>query len=108
MCPDRLPARPHAIEVGVYWLTALGAVCLLAGCLSPTKKIAERLPDLREQWQASVIRQIAQPQRVVDWPMALALLQENNPKLRRARLEITNSQELVRQVFKDLLPTVNL
>src|SRR6185369_15002683 len=48
------------------------------------------------------------PEQTADWPTAVALLHAQNLKLRSARSEITNSEESVRQVFKDLIPTLNL
>ncbi|MDB6068800.1 MAG: hypothetical protein JWR26_5008 [Pedosphaera sp.] len=84
------------------------ALVLLTGCLSPQNKVARELPALHHRWQADVARQSALPERALAWPEALALLQQNNLKLRAARVDITNSQELARQVFRDLIPTINL
>src|SRR5581483_9271248 len=67
------------------------AAVLLAGCISPRKKVVERLPCLESAWQAAV-----------------ALLETNNLKLRSARYGITNAQELAGQVFRDLIPNVDL
>ncbi len=84
------------------------AAVLLAGCISPRKKVAERLPGLESAWQAAVARQADLPRRVLDWPEAVALLETNNLKLRSARYGITNAQELAGQVFRDLIPNVDL
>jgi outer membrane protein TolC len=81
---------------------------LLAGCLSARREVDKKLPAVQSRWQTELARQIALPDRIVSWPEALALLQTNNLKLRAARVDITNAQELARQVFKDLIPTVNL
>lgn len=80
----------------------------LTGCLSPQKKAAEELPALHAHWQADVARQFALPERTLDWSQALALMQANNLKLRAARVDITNSQELATQAYRDLIPTINL
>jgi hypothetical protein len=80
---------------------------VLAGCLSPTKKVSNYYGDVQAQWRTNVARQMALPVRNLTWPEALDLLQERNLKLRRSRNDITNAIENVRQVFKDLLPTLN-
>src|SRR5690349_17546828 len=81
---------------------------LLSGCLSPKKKVAARLLELRPQWTTNVAHQAALPEEAVDWPSAVALLRARNLKLLSGRFEITNSQESVRQVYKDLIPTLDL
>jgi hypothetical protein len=88
--------------------TAFLIAATLSGCVSPYKKVAHRMLELRPQWETSVVHQASLPQRTVDWPQATALLLNNSLKLRRARVEVTNAQENVRQVFKDLLPQVNV
>lgn len=96
-------ARPLAIvTASVAILTAL------SGCLSPHKKVAQRLADVRGEWQTNVAHQVNIPARTLDWESAVAALRENNLRLRRARVDITNAQESVRQIFKDLLPTLTL
>jgi hypothetical protein len=81
---------------------------LLAGCLSPKKKVAARYNELRVQWTTNLLHQAQLPEQSLDWPAATVRLHAQNLKLRSARFEITNSQESVRQVFKDLIPTLNL
>ncbi|MCI0534617.1 MAG: hypothetical protein L0Z50_05260 [Verrucomicrobiales bacterium] len=70
--------------------------------------MAERVESLKKQWQTNLEAQANLPVRVLDWPTALAQLRAGNLKLRQARTEVTNSQEAVRQVFRDLAPTLNL
>jgi hypothetical protein len=91
------------------WLqfSCLGLL-ILPGCVTPQKRIAREMPALRSQWQADVAHQSALPERRVSWLEALALLEKNNLKLRGARVDITNSEEIARQVYRDLIPTVNL
>ncbi len=79
----------------------------LAGCYSPNKKVASYYQDVQGQWQTNVARQMALPARDATWPEALRLLEERNLKLRRARNDVTNATENVRQVFRDLMPTLN-
>lgn len=83
----------------------LALIC--AGC-SPQKKVAQHMNQLRYEWQTNVIYQANLPERVVDWPEAVAIMLENNLKLRQSRIELTNAHESLRQVFKDLIPTLNL
>jgi hypothetical protein len=83
-------------------------IALLTGCLSPEKKIAKEMNTARAHWQADVARQSVLPMRELNWSEALALLRENNLKLRTARVEVTNCHEQVQQVFRDLIPNVNL
>lgn len=93
----------------LFWLaSSCLAPLLLTGCLTPGKKVAQEMPVLHARWQADVAHQSALPERALDWPAALALLRSNNLKLRSARADITNSQDLARQVYKDLIPTINL
>lgn len=80
----------------------------LPGCLSPHKKVAERVSELRTHWQTSAVYQAKLPVRSLDWAAAVAFLHENNLRLARARADVTNAQENVRQIFKDLLPTVTV
>ena len=80
----------------------------LCGCLSPSKKVAQSVSQLQYQWQTNVARQAALPEKVLNWAQAVTYLKAGNLKLRRARADITNAEENVRQVFKDLMPTVNL
>src|SRR5688572_29605644 len=91
-------------------LVAMGlpALAAFSGCLSPEKKVARQLPELRAQWQTNAVHQASLPERVLDWDAAVQHLRENNLTLRRARVEITNAHENYRQIFKDLLPQINL
>lgn len=66
------------------------------------------MPALRTHWKADVAHQSALPERRVDWSEAQQLLLASNLKLRSARVDITNSQELARQPYRDLIPTINL
>lgn len=77
------------------------------GCGSPGKRVDRQVTSLREQWQTNVLRQANLPERSLDWPGAVRVMEAHNLKLRQARTELTNAQENVRQVFKDLIPTVN-
>lgn len=80
----------------------------MTGCTSPRERAAKEMPALRSRWKADVAHQSALPERRLDWAEAVALLQENNAKLKSARIDVTNSQEIARQVYRDLIPTINL
>jgi hypothetical protein len=75
--------------------------------LSLKNKVSQNFGSLQAQWQTNVIRQMALPEQVLNWPQAVAQLEAGNLKLRRGRADITNANENVRQVFKDLTPTLN-
>jgi hypothetical protein len=81
---------------------------LAAGCHSPQTRVAERVRALEQDWRTNLLYQESLPERVLDWPAALAQLRASNLKLRQARLDLTNAQESVRQVYRDLVPTLNL
>jgi hypothetical protein len=84
------------------------ALLIITGCANPQKRVVEEMPALRSQWQTNVAHQAALPARDLSWPEAVALLRQKNLKLKAARISVTNSQELERQVFRDLTPTINL
>jgi hypothetical protein len=91
------------------WSALVCVVLLtLTGCLSAPKKVEQKLPEIRAQWQADVARQSSLPSRSLDWNQALDLLRAKNLKLRAARASVTNSQELATQPYRDLIPTINL
>ncbi|HSM86965.1 MAG TPA: hypothetical protein VLT16_12470, partial [Candidatus Limnocylindrales bacterium] len=78
------------------------------GCSSPKQRVAQRMDSLRTEWKTNLAYRARLPERAVDWPAALAELRAHNLKLRLAATEVTNSQEAVRQVFRDLVPMLNL
>src|SRR5260370_12242119 len=80
------------------------AFVLLTGCLSPQNKIAKEIPALHDRWQADVARQSALPERVLSWPEALALLQQNNLKLRAPPPYITTCPKPAPHDYPDLTP----
>src|SRR4026208_2597343 len=84
------------------------AVAVLSACSSPKTKVAGQFHVLRKAWEDNVNYQAQLPNRTLDWPTAVQVMSENNLKLRQAATDVTNSQEAVRQVFKDLIPTLNL
>jgi len=99
-------SRYNKIRLDVLGLLLL--VALSSGCISPAKKVDRFYGRVQAQWESNVISQASLPIRNLEWTDAVRLLEERNLKLRRGRNELTNAQENVRQVFKDLLPTLNL
>ncbi|HEV8542002.1 MAG TPA: hypothetical protein VGR78_06405, partial [Verrucomicrobiae bacterium] len=98
-------------NVGSSWflLTISCAMLLLAaGCGSPSRRVNEQMGKLRDEWQTNLTHQLVLPEKVLDWPSALELMRAHNLKLRQASMEVTNAQEGVKQVYKDLIPTINL
>jgi outer membrane protein TolC len=90
--------------------TWLGLAALLAfgGCASPRQHVATRVASLAKEWQTNILYQTRLPDRALDWPTALAELRAHNLKLRQAGTDRTNAQEAVHQVFRDLLPMLDL
>jgi hypothetical protein len=90
--------------------SAFACLTLLAlpGCLSASKKVEQKLPEVRTQWASFVNQQSSLPVRTLDWSQAVELLRTNNIKIRTARTEITNTLERATQPYRDLIPTINL
>jgi hypothetical protein len=89
-------------------LFSLFFLLLIGGCRSPQTRVEQHMGDLRVEWGTNFAHQAHLAVRMIDWPEAVALMEARNLTLRQSRLEITNSQEMVRQVFRDLTPTLNL
>ena len=89
-------------------VASLLCALLFSACSSPKTKVARQLDQLRQQWEANVNYQVQLPNRTLDWPTAVQVMRENNLKLRQAATDVTNSHEAVIQIFKDLVPTLNL
>ncbi len=70
--------------------------------------MAREIPGLQRQWQTNVTLQANLPVRQLTWPDAVGMLQAGNLKLLQAHIEVTNSQENYYQVYKDLLPSLDL
>jgi hypothetical protein len=90
------------------WIVPCLVLCLITGCTSPKKRVARQMKQLRHEWETNMLAQANLPERVLDWSSAVNLMLGHNLKLLQARTEMTNAEESVRQVFKDLIPTVNL
>ena len=83
------------------------ALMFAGGCASPEKHVSKHMDGLRASWETNLERHVTLPVRTVDWPQAMQLMLEGNLKLRQARADVTNNIENYRQVFKELLPTLN-
>src|SRR4051794_5716950 len=92
---------------GVALAALMAIVATWMGCASPEKKVNARMDQLRTEWETNIAHQANLLERVVDWPTAWQLLLQNNLKLRQSRNEVTNTIENYRQVYKELIPTVN-
>src|SRR5580765_7587725 len=107
----QFPVRRGTVRTAcprILLVCMFGVAVAVSGCLSPKKKVQAKTTELRSQWTTNLIHQENLPEQRMDWPQAVAFLRAHNLKLLSARMEITNSQESVRQVFKDLIPTLNL
>lgn len=99
---------PERLVVNLRLATAAGVCALLwAGCLSPNKKVEAHMNRLRHTWETNLVVQSNLPEKVLDWQTAVDLVLRNNLKLIQARTLITNANENLRQVYKDLIPTLN-
>src|SRR5688572_32270666 len=87
--------------------TATLLAVTLCACRSPQEQVNRHLEGIRLAWQTNVQHQANLPVRQVDWPGALELLLANNPKLRQTRVDYTNNVENYRQIFRELIPTLN-
>lgn len=91
---------------GIVFTVAL-MMMLLCACRSPEKRVAKHMEGIRVAWQTNFEHQVNLPERRVDWPTGVELLLANNPKLRQARIDYTNNVENYRQIFRELIPTLN-
>jgi hypothetical protein len=95
----------HRIFASALAIFAVGA--MLAGCKSPEKNVEGHMGGLRVAWQTNLARQSNLPERPIDWPGGVALVLSNNAKLKQSRIDLTNTIEGYRQVYRDLVPTLN-
>jgi hypothetical protein len=65
------------------------------------------MDGIRVAWQTNLVRHENLPVRQVDWSTGVELLLAKNPKLRQARIDYTNSVENYKQIFRELIPTLN-
>src|ERR1041385_5246771 len=80
---------------------------LLSACRSPEKQVNKRLEGIRVRWQTNLVWHENLPVRKLDWSTGVELLLAKNPKLRQARIDYTNSVENYKQIFRELIPTLN-
>jgi hypothetical protein len=92
----------------VFVLAVLLCALLFSACSSPSRKVSLQMQSLRVQWESNLTYQAQLPERVLDWPAAVQVMRESNLKLRQTATDVTNAHEAVQQVFKDLIPTLNL
>ncbi len=78
------------------------------GCAGPEKRVAEQMAGIRQSWSADYAQQSDLPVRQIDWPTALELMLQNNMKLRQSRMDLTNTLDNYRQIFRELIPSLNL
>ena len=102
---SRKPISDFVARFSVFAAALL--MVLLCACKSPEKQVSIHLEGIRAAWQTNLEHQVNLPERQLDWPSALELLLANNPKLRQARVDYTNNVENYRQIFRELIPTLN-
>lgn len=88
-------------------LALLAVIATWLGCGSVEKHVDLRMDQLRVDWQTNLVRQANLPEQKIDWPTARRMMLEKNLKLRQARTDVTNAIENYRQIYRELLPTLN-
>ncbi len=100
--------RGFALAGKRYLLSGVLVLLATAGCRSPSLTIEKEVTKLDESW---VRRTTAFPHREVrslNWPQALDLMQRHNLALLRADEERDRARRGIGQVYKKLLPYVQL
>ena len=98
----------RAIASRAGFATAAALMLFLCACGSPEKHVSHHMEGLRVAWETNYLHQLNLPARKVDWPTGLELLLAKNPKLRQARVDYTNALENYHQIFRELIPTLNM
>ncbi len=81
---------------------------VLAGCASPSARLAERETARADAYREAAVRSESLAPAPLTFTDALASLRERNLDLLAARHAIISAEENARQVYKDLLPGANL
>jgi len=84
------------------------SVFTMVGCRSPSDVINRESVILDESWAHRVKSFSAREVRILTWPEAVALMKERNPLLLRADEERFRAQRGIGQVYKNLLPYMQL
>ncbi len=87
------------ILVPALWLT---------GCFSAEMRVVEQLPNIHREWQTQVRHQANLQEKTVGWSQAVTQLQVGNLKWRTSRHGVASAKEAVRQVYRDLRPSLNV
>jgi hypothetical protein len=92
--------------------TALLLVCVAGmvgtGCKNPTHKVDEVAVTLRDSWKQRADAYSKRETRLLTWPEALRLMEERNPPLLKADEEVFRAKRQIGQVYKNLIPYVQL
>lgn len=97
-------ARSH----GPCVLVCLAAMLGFVSCKSPKTHVAQELVVQTEEFRSEIQRQSDLPTRSLNWDEALRFMIENNPELLHSILDHQNSLDRERQIYKDLIPSLNL
>lgn len=99
------PTRPHAL---VLLLAAGVSVLLSSGCHSVDQRLATHTDTIENAYREEAARQADLPAATLTWDEALQRLRTDNLTLRESRAAVLSAEERRRQVYKDLLPGVNV
>jgi len=61
-------------QLAVPWLNLglLLLVALLVSCISPRERLTQQMGHLTDEWKTNIAYQANLPERILDWPTALA------------------------------------
>jgi len=93
-----------------HMLMGLTVMCLLitSGCRSPLPVIQKEASVLDAAWGRRSEDSLRREVRVLVWADAVRLLNERNPELRRADAERVRAKRDIGQVYRNLLPYMQL
>jgi hypothetical protein len=88
-------------------LSILVGLLGLSGCRTPNLEVERRTAEVQAEWVEAVARQSDLPEATLSWEEARERMLRDNARLQESRMTLTNSQKAVRQVFRDLRPSLN-
>jgi hypothetical protein len=77
---------------------------MFSGCRSVPEELSKREAEVTASLQEQAAALAERPLRQITWPVALALMHDQNLVLRQTRNAVTTSRERLRQVNRDLIP----
>lgn len=100
-------SRPRPAVLPLLLATAV-ALALLSGCQTVDGRLAVHAHDIETAYREEASLQADLPVTPLGWEQALQKLRADNLSLRESRAAVISAEERRRQVYKDLLPGVNI